>query len=84
MIARAKEVKCLTPDCDGLSAVRGLCTTCYASAKKMVDRMATTWDELASLDLVANPARNVSKFRVAFDQAKEKTAKKTKTRKAVK
>jgi len=50
----------------------------------MVDRMATTWDELASLDLVANPARNVSKFRVAFDQAKEKTAKKTKTRKAVK
>lgn len=50
----------------------------------MVDRMTTTWDELASLELVANPARNVSKFRAAFDQAKEKTAKKTKTRKAVK
>lgn len=45
--------KCVTDGCvrDGIS--RGLCQTCYVSAKKIVDSGKYSWEELARLGMAA-------------------------------
>ncbi len=45
--------KCLVPACKKLEApdFKGLCVSCYASAKKVVDAGGTTWEAIAALGL---------------------------------
>lgn len=79
MIAKSRKLKspaqpdtqCLTPGCTNRLVSRGLCPSCYISARRIVRDKESTWEQLEAIGLVA-PARRASigKFRVAFLAAK--------------
>jgi len=66
----SKRLSCLTPSC-GKSpiAYKGLCMTCYKTAKKLVEAKQTTWEALAQMGLADLGTSN--KFTEAF-KAKQK------------
>lgn len=39
-------MKCLRPDCDSEPEVRGLCKSCYMTARYLVATNKTSWSEL--------------------------------------
>ena len=55
MPIQSQTKKCLVPNCKGVAStiLKGLCSTCYQSAKKIVDAGDTTWEELTKMGLVA-------------------------------
>ncbi len=58
-------INCLTPECKGAAKWKGLCTSCYSTAKKMVENGETSWGDLASMNL-AQLDSSGDKFRDAF------------------
>lgn len=60
--------KCINPECDNLSHTRGLCPSCYAVAKKLVDSRETTWEKLEENGRTA-PSRTRSRKRVTKTRA---------------
>lgn len=59
---------CMTEECDSPRKWRGLCDSCYAQAKTLIDRRETTWAELSDMGLVLQP------FRAAFIRKKSEMA----------
>ena len=57
---RAK-MKCLVAKCKRAATTRGLCPTCYYSAKREVQRGNVTWEKIESAGL-ALPAARCSNF----------------------
>lgn len=49
----AIQQKCLVPACKKMEApdMKGLCVSCYSSAKKVVDAGNTTWEAIEALGL---------------------------------
>lgn len=62
--------QCLTPQCGKVPTWKGLCTKCYGSAKKLVEKGATTWEQLAALGLAEGVADD--RFTAAFKELKSK------------
>lgn len=62
---------CLTPDCKNSKAFKGLCSSCYKSAKRLVDSEQTTWEALAEMGLADVGESASSKFMDAFKKRKD-------------
>lgn len=45
-----KYVKCLRPDCNNNTYARGLCSSCYGLAARLVRENKTTWKYLIAND----------------------------------
>ena len=78
MIAPAKFSTCMTRNCGRpAGSARGLCTACYAAAKRMVSRGKATWVELESLGSVREKMNRgpgtVSPFEAAVIEARDKS-----------
>lgn len=43
--------KCLSPECKNCCQYKGLCSSCYGSAKQLINDEKTTWEELAGMGL---------------------------------
>lgn len=54
-------VKCLTPDCKEDRRWKGLCSSCYGQAKRLIETEETTWDELEKLGLAELPGKAFTK-----------------------
>ncbi len=59
------KAKCLTDDCKGQAQYKGLCTTCYSEAKKLVESGKMTWERLEGLGLATAP---LSKFKECLEK----------------
>ena len=69
--AVSKGKKCMSPECEAPARWKGLCPTCYAQARRLIEDEKTTWEELYDMRLVRLPG---TKFLDAFKDAKEKAA----------
>lgn len=61
-MATAPKKKCLIADCGKLADCRGLCLTCYSSARAAVKAKKCTWEELEKWGLALAPKPFVGKF----------------------
>ena len=59
--------RCLVPECGNLAKWKGLCTTCYSEAKKLVETGQESWEHLASVGLAET---NKSAFARALESKK--------------
>lgn len=72
-MAVAKQVvECLIVGCDREAVSRGVCHSCYASARNAIKKQATSWAELEKLGLVGPPLVAKSKFAAALQVARSK------------
>lgn len=72
-----QELKCLVPKCEKAAKTRGLCHTCYQSAKGLVKKGVTTWEKLANKGLATLKSSEGqkgmrSKFYKAFMETEKK------------
>lgn len=77
MIARNKESACMVPGCTRpVGSSRAVCVSCYAIAKRLVEKQESTWEELEALGLVL-PAKSrmASPLRTALAVARESQTK---------
>lgn len=79
MIAPNKPKNCIVPNCaNKADGPRGLCQRCYVTARKLVDRKETTWDELQARGLLLPTFRKSfaeSPLCVALEASRAKKAK---------
>ncbi len=64
-------LKCLTPECKGSKAFKGLCSACYKDAKRLVDLKQTTWEELEEMGLAESEQKHQDGFMKAFKERKQ-------------
>ena len=69
--AVSKGKTCLSPECEAPARWKGICATCYAQARKLIEDEKTTWEDLYDMGLVRLPG---TKFLDAFKAAKDKAA----------
>ncbi len=48
-----EEARCLNPQCRRIAETRGLCNSCYATARELVSSKRTTWERLEAEAKVA-------------------------------
>lgn len=53
--------KCMNPDCPKLPYSRGLCVSCYGSARSLVKNGLTSWEELVKKGKANEPVKKVGK-----------------------
>lgn len=76
MIANAKSDRlCMVPGCTrAVGPSRGICQSCYQTAKRLVDTHETTWEALQAMGLI-RPVMSVrvSPMRAAFIAASQRS-----------
>lgn len=61
--------KCML-GCNKKATVRGLCSTCYAVASKLVNKGEYTWEKLELMNLAKKSTGRFGRFRAALEAAK--------------
>lgn len=64
-----KSTECISPGCQRYAKHRGLCSSCYQSAIKVVREGVVTWERLIELGLALACPRNGNRFKIALAAA---------------
>ena len=71
MLNMKNEKICLIDDCTRVEKMRGLCSSCYQGARRVIKLGQTTWEELAERGM-ATVENNRSVFSVMFEKVNSK------------
>lgn len=66
----AQDLPCITHNCGKKRKWKGLCSSCYGQAKRLIDDNKTTWEELEQMGLVLLDSKP---FYAAFKQKKSES-----------